>query len=428
MAVIWQNILTFLQGVLRFIGDPITILNQWLTGVLSGWGANATLIQVILAILGGASLVLGGLFFTVFLIWLERKVGGRFQDRLGPNRVGPWGLFQPLADMVKIFTKEYITPTGADKIPYNLAPVLSVGAVLAVIAVIPFASTIFGVNINVGVVYLMAVGAIGELGIIMAGLGSNNKYALIAGFRAVANLISYEVPMVLVLLIPVMFSGSLGMNDIARSQNVWYIFLAPLSAAIFFIASIAENSRAPFDLIEADSELVAGFNVEYSGLKFGMFYVADFLHSATAALIFATLFLGGWRGPGAESIPILGFIYLSVKATVVYFLILHIRFTVPRFRIDQMMNFNWKFLTPLALVVLAATAVVDKAIPSNLTALRIGVNWIVNIAIWVAADRLVRVVAPKRVVPEVARPRPLARPPLANPPQAAAEHEPGGEA
>lgn len=376
-----------------------------------GWGASEMLIRVILDILGAGILTLGGLLFTVFLIWVERKIGGRFQDRLGPNRLGPWGIFQPIADMLKIFTKEFITPTGADKVPYNLAPILAVGGVLAMWAVIPLASTVYGVNFNIGAIYLLAVGAIGEMGFIMAGLGSNNKYALVAAFRAVANLISYEVPMVLVLLVPIMFSGTLGMNDIARSQTTWNIFLAPLAAVVFFITSIAENSRAPFDLLEADSELVAGFNIEYSGLKFGMFYVADFLHSFTAAMIFSTLFLGGWRGPGAETIPILGFVYLVIKSAIIYFMILHIRFTIPRFRIDQMMSFNWKFLTPLSLAILVVTALVDKLTPTDLVVVRIGVLWAANLVIWVAADRIVHVIRKKKSVPEVAHTRPLARPP-----------------
>lgn len=407
---------------MSFIADPINFIANWLTSILQGWGASASLTQLILFIISAGLLALGPLLFTILLIWVERKIGGRFQDRLGPNRLGPWGIFQPIADMLKIFTKEYITPTGADKVPFNLAPILAAGSVIAVWSVIPLASTVYGVNLNVGAVYILAVGALGELGFIMAGLGSNNKYALLGGFRVVANLISYEVPMVLILLIPVMFSGSLGMNDIARSQSIWNVFLAPLAAIIFFITLIAENARAPFDLIEADSELVAGFNVEYSGLKFGFFYVADFLHSATAALVFSTLFLGGWRGPGAETYPILGFVYLVIKAALVYFVILHIRFTIPRFRIDQMMNFNWKFLTPLALVILVCTALLDKLVPANLTVIRIGVMWAANLLIWVTADQIVKRVAKRQAVPEVSHPRPLARPP-----QIKSEGNPGGE-
>lgn len=399
---------------MSFIADPINFIANWLTVVLTGWGASASLIQLILFIISAGLLALGPLVFTILLIWVERKIGGRFQDRLGPNRLGPWGIFQPIADMLKIFTKEYITPIGADKVPFNLAPILTVAAVLAVWAVIPLASTVYGVNLNVGAVYILAVGALGELGFIMAGMGSNNKYAMLGGFRVVANLISYEVPMVVILLIPVMFSGSLGMNDIANSQSTWNVFLAPLAALIFFITQIAENARAPFDLIEADSELVAGFNVEYSGLKFGFFYVADFLHSTTAALVFSTLFLGGWRGPGAETYPILGFVYLVIKSAIIYFAILHIRFTIPRFRIDQMMNFNWKFLTPLSLVVLVVTAVLDKLVPSGQTLLRIGVMWAANLLIWLAADQIVKRVTKRQPVPEVAQPRPLARPPQVN--------------
>ena len=350
------------------------------------------------------------MLLTVFLIWVERKWGGRFQDRLGPNRVGPWGIFQTVADMLKIFTKEYITPAGADKIPYNLAPILAVAAVLGIWAVIPLSSTVYGVNINVGVLYIMAIGALGELGVILAGLGSNNKYALLGGFRAVAQLISYEVPMVLALLVPVMFAGSMGMNDIVGAQKVWFIVLAPVAALVFFIASIAENGRAPFDLMEADSELVAGFNIEYSGLKFGMFYVADFLHAFTSAIVFSTFFLGGWQGPGAEQYPILGFVYLLIKTVLVYFLLLALRFSLPRLRIDQMMALNWKLLTPLAIASILVTAVVDKLAPSGLGLIRIGMLLVANVILYFVADRLLTLYtrAKKKERLVVSGPRPLA--------------------
>jgi len=182
--------------------------------------------------------------------------------------------------------QELITPVGADPILFNLAPLLAMAAVLGLWAVIPLSPTVFGTNINVGVLYLIGIGAIGELGIILAGLSSNNKYALLGGFRMAAQLLSYEVPMAITLLIPVMLTGSMGLNDIAAAQKIAFIFQAPVAALVFFITAIAENSRAPFDLMEADSEIVAGFNIEYSGLKFGMFYVADFLHAFTSALIF----------------------------------------------------------------------------------------------------------------------------------------------
>ena len=373
---------------MTFIADPVVFISNWLSGVLTGWGVSPMWVQLIMFILGAGVLTLGSMMFTLFLIWLERKLGGRIQDRIGPNRLGPWGIFQTLADMLKIFTKELITPTGADPVLYNLAPILAMASVLAMWAVIPLSSTVYGTNINVGVLYLLGVGALGELGIILAGFSSNNKYALIGGFRAVAQLISYEVPLAITLLIPVMFTGSMGLNDIAGAQNVAFIFQAPVAALVFFIASIAENGRAPFDLIEADSEIVAGFNIEYSGLKFGMYYVADFLHAFTSALIFATIFLGGWQGPGAEQFPILGFLYLLIKTSVVYLLTVTIRFSLPRLRIDQMMAFNWKYLTPLALGSLLVTAVVDKLAPAGQGFLRIGLLLVANALLFLIADRL----------------------------------------
>ncbi|MBP8998486.1 MAG: NADH-quinone oxidoreductase subunit NuoH [Anaerolineaceae bacterium] len=402
---------------MSFIADPVTFIINWLSSVLSGWGIADMWVQFIMFVLGAGILAFGAMIFTIGLIWVERKLGGRVQDRIGPNRVGPWGIFQTIADMLKIFTKELITPTGADSTLFNLAPILAMASVLGLWAVIPLSPTVFGTNIDVGILYLIGVGALGELGIILAGLSSNNKYALVGGFRAVAQLISYEVPFAIALLIPVMFSGSMGLNDIVASQKVAFIFQAPVAALVFFIASIAENGRAPFDLIEADSEIVAGFNIEYSGLKFGMYYVADFLHAFTSAMIFASLFLGGWRGPGAELYPILGFVYLFIKTAAVYLLTVTIRFTVPRLRIDQMMAFNWKYLTPLALATLLVTAIVDKAAPAGQGLIRILLLWAANAALFFVTDRIVtifrrnrekerKVVSEPRPVPIAVRPLP----------------------
>ena len=357
---------------MSFLSDPVNFIANWLRGLLLSIGASPDLANFLLSFVGAALLATGAMLWVIFLIWYERKIAGRFQDRLGPNRVGPFGLIQPIADMLKIFTKEYITPDGADKVVYNLAPILSVASVLLMWAVVPFAVTIYGVDLNVGALYVIAVGAIGELAIIMAGWSSNNKYALLGAFRVVAQLISYEVPMVLALLVPVLLARSMGMNSIvlaqgdqAGTQGMWFLFLAPLAALIFFISSVAEVGRAPFDLIEAESEIVAGFNIEYSGLKFGMFFVGEFLHAFTVSLIFAALFLGGWQGPGAAQYPILGFIYFSIKTALVYFLSLAMRFSLPRFRIDQMMDLNWKLLTPLSLAVVAVTALAEKLLAGS---------------------------------------------------------------
>ena len=257
---------------MTFISDPINFIATWLRIMLANVGASPDLTAFILSVVGGGILATGAMLWVTFLIWYERKIIGRIQDRLGPNRVGPWGIFQSFADMLKIFTKEYITPNGADRVLYNIAPVLSVASVLLIWAIIPFTVTSYGVDLNVGVLFVVAVAGLGELAIIMAGWSSNNKYALLGAFRVVAQLISYEVPMVLSLLVPVLLSGSMSLNAIVKAQNVWYIFTAPLAALIFMITSIAEVGRSPFDLVESESEIVGGFNIEYSGLKFGMFF------------------------------------------------------------------------------------------------------------------------------------------------------------
>lgn len=402
------------MGIIDFLIDPVCFLGNQIELLLTGWGVQADVTQVILYVLGAGVLAVSGLCLTIALILAERKLIGRIQDRLGPNRVGPFGLFQTFADMVKIFTKEYITPIGADVVPFNMAPIIVVGHVLMLLAVVPVSSTVVGTDINIGVLYLMAVGAIGALGIILAGWSSNNKYALLGAFRAVGVLIAYEVPMALVLLIPVMFSGSMSVSEIVEAQDAWFILLSPIAAGLYFITSIAEVGRSPFDLLEAESELVSGFNIEYSGLKFGFFYVGDFLHAYVAAMLFTVLFLGGWRGPGAEQIPVLGTVYLMVKSTLVWFLGLLIRGSLPRFRIDQMMNLTWKLFVPLSLVLIGLTAVIDKIVSPDILWLRVIIMLVTNVVILIGADRVLsqrnlqknkerRVVAPDP-------PRPVARP------------------
>jgi NADH-quinone oxidoreductase subunit H len=342
------------------MADPVTFIGQWLESILVGWGLSSAWISLIMGALG--VLVLGGgvLLVDIFLVWVERKVVARFQDRLGPNRLGPFGLFQPIADVIKLLLKENITPQGADKFVYNLAPILALATVIILWAVIPLSVTVVGSTINVGALYIVAVGAIGTLAIIMAGWASNNKYALLGAFRMVAQMISYEVPMVIAILIPVILAKSMSLADIVASQSVWYIVLAPIAAVVFLIGAQAELGRAPFDLSEAESEIVAGFHIEYTGMKFGLFYAGELLHALTFGGLFATFFLGGWRGWGAETYPILGIGYFFVKAMFMYWVIMWIKYSFPRVRIDQMLNFCWKFLTPLILTVLSITAILDK--------------------------------------------------------------------
>jgi NADH-quinone oxidoreductase subunit H len=374
-----------------FLRDPFGFMIQWYVGWLGGLGLPAVWVDVIAKLTGALVLATGAMLFVVFLIWYERKLIGRIQDRFGPNRVGPWGIFQPVADMLKIFTKEYITPIGADKFTYNLAPILAVAAVLLLWSVLPLSVTVVGTDLNVGLLFLVAVGALGEMSYILAGWGSNNKYALLGAFRLVAQLISYEVPLVLSALVPVMLAGTLSVNGIVQAQeSVWFIVAAPAAALIFFIASIAEIGRSPFDLIEAESELVAGYNIEYSGLKFGMFFVAEFLHAFTVSMIFATVFLGGWQGPGAEEIPVLGFVYLMLKTFVVYFVTILFRGTLPRFRIDQMMNLNWKVLTPLSLALIMVMAIVGGLTRELPVFWQLIAFLLVNLLLLGATDQLMR--------------------------------------
>jgi NADH-quinone oxidoreductase subunit H len=345
---------------MTFLYDPIGIISSWLTGLLSGLGPGWT--TVILTFLGAFTAAAFVLVVDIFLVWVERKVVARLQDRLGPNRLGPFGLIQPLADVFKLLIKEDITPNGADRLIYNLAPIFALATVLLLWGVIPFGPRILGTDLNVGVLYIVAVGALGTLGIIMAGWASNNKYALLGALRMVAQMVSFEVPMVLALLVPVILAGTMGINGIVKAQSLWYVLVSPLAAGIFLICAQAELGRAPFDLAEAESEIVAGFHIEYTGMKFGMFYAGELLHALTFGGIISALFLGGWRGPWAETYPFLGVIYFFIKAFVLYFAIMWFKYSLPRLRIDQMLNFNWKFLTPLSLALVIVTAVLSKVL------------------------------------------------------------------
>jgi NADH-quinone oxidoreductase subunit H len=344
------------------MGDPINAIAEWLRSVLTGFGLAPEIATVLLTALGVLVLATFVTVIDILLVWVERKVVARFQDRLGPNRLGPFGLIQPIADVIKLLIKEDITPRGADRLVFNLAPIMALATVLLMWAVIPFAPTILGADINVAVLYIVAVGALGTLGIIMAGWASNNKYALLGAFRTVAQMVSYEIPMVIVLLVPVILARSMGLQSIVDSQNYWFILLAPIAALIFLVTSIAELGRAPFDINEAESEIVAGFHIEYTGMKFGLFYAGELLHALTVSALFSTLFLGGWRGPFTDQIPILGVVYLFVKAFFIYWVIMWIKYSFPRLRIDQMLGFSWKFLTPLSLVLVIAAAILDKVL------------------------------------------------------------------
>ena len=345
---------------MNFWKDPLKLAADWLIGLLTGWGMSQGLATGIAAFIGVVLLISVLMVIDILLVWVERKVVARFQDRVGPNRVGPFGLIQPFADIIKLLIKEDITPANADKVVYNLAPILSMMSVLILWAIIPLAPSILGVDLNIGALYLIAAGAIGTLSIIMAGWASNNKFALVGAFRQVAVLVSFEIPMVAMLLIPTIFAKSMGINAIIQGQDIWYVILSPLGALIFIVAAIAELGRAPFDMGEAESELVSGFNIEYSGMKFGMFYAGELLHAFTFGGFWAILFFGGYRFFGLEQVsPFLAILILLAKAMLGYWIIMWVKYTMMRIRIDHMLAFNWKFLTPLSFVLLMVTALMN---------------------------------------------------------------------
>ncbi len=351
----------------KLLTDPINEIGILLTNLLAGLGLAPGAIAVVQAIIGVVVIATFCLLLPLFLIWFERRIVARMQDRVGPNRVGWQGLLQTIADAIKLLIKEDITPIGADVLVYNAAPILSVIAVIAMWAVIPFAHNMYGVDLNVGVLYIAAVGSLGTLAIMMGGWSSNNKYALLGAFRTAAQLVSYEAPMILSMLVPVILAGTMSMTGIVNAQSqVWFIFSAPIAAALFFITSVAEVGRTPFDLLEAESEIVAGFHIEYTGMKFGMFFVAEFLHAFTVGSLTAVLFLGGWSGPFSDASPLAGVFWFMLKSFLGYFIVILMRATLPRLRIDHMLDLCWKFFTPLALASIIVTMLVDKSLTTLL--------------------------------------------------------------
>ncbi len=346
----------------QLFSDPVGFVRDLLVQLLASLGLADSVINVILAAIGVVIIASFCLVLPLFLIWFERRVVARMQDRIGPNRVGPQGALQTIADAIKLLIKEDITPIGADKLVYNAAPILSVIAVISMWAVVPFAVNILGTKLNVGALYIISVGSLGTLAIMMGGWSSNNKYALLGAFRTVAQLVSYEAPLLLSLLVPVILARSMDLNEIVQAQHVWFVVAAPVAALIFFATSVAEVGRTPFDLLEAESEIVAGFHIEYTGMKFGMFFVAEFLHAFTVGALTAVLFLGGWRGPGAEAYPLLGVLYFMLKAFAGYFIVILMRAALPRIRIDHMLDLNWKFLVPVSLAAIVLTLLGDKLI------------------------------------------------------------------
>lgn len=387
-----RAIIDFLLG---WTGAP-----EWLLALLS-YAAIATVIFVI------APLTM------MFLTWIERRAIAFMQDRVGPNRVGPAGLLQPIADGVKMFVKEDIVPAGADKIVHLLAPCVVAAPVLLMFAVLPWGFNIVPSDLNVGLLFFFAVSSIAAVGLLMAGWSSNNKFSLLGAMRAVAQMVSYEIPMLLSITVVVMLTGSLSLVQIVEAQGAgfgiggWHVW-TPVGMLGFFsfcVAALAEAERTPFDIPEAESEIVAGYMTEYSGMKFGLFYIANFLLAWLMCAMAAILFLGGWQGLGVNELraagldlaaSILSLVYFLLKTYLLYFGVVLIRGTWPRLRVDQLMNYGWKVLVPLTLFNILSTALWvplvnwDAARGFGFVAglpeiARFGVAWVVTAVVNVAA-------------------------------------------
>lgn len=308
--------------------------------------------------------LLGGF---AYLTWYERKALARIQMRYGPNRAGPFGLLQPIADAVKLIFKEELTPRMADKVIFFLAPIVTVVPVMILAATIPWGRPMemFGrtiklsvADINVGVLYITSIASIAVYGIVLAGWSSNNKYAIMGGLRATAQMISYELALGLAFVIPVLLAGSLRLMDIVEKQAEmgWFVLIQPVGALIFIIATLAEIGRAPFDMPEAEQELSSSYHSEYSGMKFALFFMAEYEKMIVICAIAATLFFGGFLGPFVDQVPLLGPVYMLAKIIILLFLMIWVRATFPRIRYDRLMALGWKILLPLALGIVFITA------------------------------------------------------------------------
>ncbi len=360
------------MDIWSFITNPFVSIYELIRGGLSGLLTSVGVPDEIVRLI--VFLVMGGIVVTVLLIvapvmmmymtWLERKLVARMQDRIGPNRAGPFGLLVPIADMIKFLTKEDIVPEGVDGPVHFLAPIVVVIPVILSFAVIQFGVGMGAVDLNLALLYLMAMGSVATIGVFMAGFGSHNKFALIGGMRAAAQIISYEIPQILAVAVIVLLAGSISLTGIIKAQSGlfglgWFIFYLPVGPIAFFIfllAATAEINRVPFDLPEAESELVAGYHTEYSGMKFGLFYLAEFLNTFLISAVGASLFFGGWQGPFVQQVPVLGIVYFFAKTIVLIGVQLWFRGTLPRLRVDQLMNFGWKRLVPATLALILFTA------------------------------------------------------------------------
>lgn len=304
-------------------------------------------------------------------VYAERRIAAAIQNRVGPNRVGPYGILQPLADVVKLLLKEDVTPAKGFKTIHAIAPVIPVVTALMTVAVIPFGDGLYATDINAGVLYILAVNSLGVYGVTLGGWASNSKYSLLGGLRAAAQMISYELPLGMALASCILFSGSLSMIDVVNSQEIWWnIFRNPIGAIIFIVAAFAEANRTPFDLVEAEQELVGGFHTEYSSMKFGMFFLAEYMHVVIGSMLITTFFFGGYHLPFAgywlpEMSPmaksILDVTVFTIKTLFWGFVYIWVRWTIPRFKYNQVMKLGWKRMLPISILNFIGLAIIIYA-------------------------------------------------------------------
>jgi NADH-quinone oxidoreductase subunit H len=313
---------------------------------------------------GGIALVALVQVNTLFLVWLERKVSAHIQLRLGPMEVGPHGILQSIVDGIKLIGKELITPRHVDRKLYVLAPIMVFTGVLPSLIVIPFSEQLQVRDLNVGVLLIFAFSAFNVLAILMGGWSANNKYSLLGAIRSVAQSVAYEIPLLLVVLNVLLWTNSMQMSTIVEAQStIWNVFWMPVAAIIYLICATAETNRAPFDIPEAESELVAGFHTEYSGMRFALFFLAEYSNMFIVTAVATTLFFGGWKSPPLLGfLPVPGVVWFFLKVYVLIFVIIWVRWTFPRLRFDQLMNFSWKVMIPVSLVHLVVYAGIIKII------------------------------------------------------------------
>ena len=332
--------------------DIFGALNNW---IVTGLGLPEWVYLAVAAVLKALVFLLFILLNALFLIWLERKVSGHIQQRLGPMRHGWHGLAQTLWDVLKLIAKEDVVPAGADRRVFALAPIVAFAPALAIFLVIPWGPNLIANDLNIGLIFISAVTGFIVISFIMAGWSSNNKWSLIGAVRTAAQLVSYEIPLVLSIAAVALLAGSLSLQDIVHAQRdgVWFILLQPLGFIVYLVATIAELNRAPFDLAEAESELVAGYQTEYSGMRWAMFFLAEYANLVSASAIMSTLYFGGWDGP-AFLPPV---VWILLKTYFFIFVAMWIRWSFPRVRVDHLMDLGWKGLVPLSLVNLVITGI-----------------------------------------------------------------------